>query len=100
MDQLLLDDAPYLREALCVTYASGLDVPGLIRAFGGDPTATMSRHDLGDLLRRYHHTEVPVALLIAEIGTWQIGFEVNGYQGSRTEVLRRAAAGGKALSVH
>ncbi|MDI6105894.1 DUF6461 domain-containing protein [Actinoplanes sp. NEAU-A12] len=96
----LLDGAPYLRVALCVTYASGVDGPGLIRAFGGDPTATVSRHDLGDLLHQYHYTEVPAALLVAEMGTWQIGIEDNGYQGTRTEVLRQAAAGGTAVSVY
>lgn len=96
----MLDDAPYLREALCLTYASGLDRPGLIRAFGGDPAATMPRRDISDRLGQNHYTEVPAALLVAEIGLWQIGLEVNGYQGSRTEVLRRAAAGGEALSVY
>ncbi|MBB4742959.1 hypothetical protein BJY16_006418 [Actinoplanes octamycinicus] len=96
----MLDDVSYLREALCVTYATGLDSAALIRAFGGDPDATMSRRELGDLLSHHHYSEVPPAMLVAEIGRWQIALELNGYQGTRPEVLRGAAAGGEAVSVY
>ena len=61
----MLGAAPGLNGALCLTYAAGPDPAGLIRAFGGDPDATMSQSDLSTVLDQYHYSQVPPALLVA-----------------------------------
>ncbi|MCA2215705.1 DUF6461 domain-containing protein [Jidongwangia harbinensis] len=86
--------------ALCFTYAKGLDEAALITAFGGDPSATMPQAELFETLAGFHYSRVPAALLVADLGGWCVGIEPNGYQGSRPEVLRRAAVGGAAVSVY
>ncbi|GAA2876234.1 hypothetical protein Acy02nite_75600 [Actinoplanes cyaneus] len=88
-------------EAFCLTFVRGLDESALISAFGGDPAAVRSPVDLAQVLDTFRYGEEPATLLIATAGDWRIGIEVNGGQGWRAEVLRRAAAAGDgtALSV-
>ena len=86
-------------EALCFTYAQGLDTAAMITAFGGDPAAMMPEAALREALGRFHYSEVPPAVLVVELDGWCLGIEPNGFQGSRPEVLGRAAAGGAAVSV-
>jgi hypothetical protein len=98
--QDLLADRWDLGEAVCLTYAYGIDEDGLIRAFGGDPadTAPRSLVEAGAELSAYHYSEVPATVLVAPIGDWLLGLEYNGFQGSRPEVLRAASGGGHAAS--
>ncbi|MGS2617023.1 DUF6461 domain-containing protein [Micromonospora sp. LZ34] len=98
----LLNRHQDLGQAMCVTYARGIDEDAFIRAFGGDPaaTATRTRRQLGAELAPYHYNEIPCTLLVARVDDWLIGLEENGFQGSRPEVMRGASAGGTAVSVY
>jgi hypothetical protein len=96
-------DGPWqgLTEAACLTYARGIDEDALISAFGGDPAEAPPRslEDVGEELMDYHYSEVPNVLALTSVGEWLIGLEINGFQGSRPEVLRAASADGTAVSV-
>ncbi|MFI1991859.1 DUF6461 domain-containing protein [Actinoplanes sp. NPDC020271] len=96
----MLVDADW-SEAFCLTFVRGLDESGLISAFGGDPAKIMSPVDLAQVLDDFRYGEEPATLLVATVGDWRVGIEVNGCQGCRPEVLRRAARAGDgtALSV-
>lgn len=90
-----------LAEAACLTYARGIDENAMISAFGGDPTNAPLRSldDVGEELMGYHYSEVPYVLAVTSADDWLIALEINGFQGSRPEVLRAASAGGTAVSV-
>ncbi|MBB4743567.1 hypothetical protein BJY16_007026 [Actinoplanes octamycinicus] len=89
-------------EAFCLTFVRGLDDAALISAFGGDPAAIMSQAALAQVLDGFPYGQEPATLVVAALGDWRIGIEINGCQGNRSEVLRRAAAAGDgvALSVY
>src|SRR4051812_26437926 len=99
-DELLGAYPSSLEQAMCVTYAQGIDEDALIRAFGGDPAAAEPRTlaELEDELNAYPYNRVPSVVLVTRVGDWVVGIEDNGFQGSRPEVLRGASAGGAALS--
>ncbi|GLW31147.1 hypothetical protein Areg01_40870 [Actinoplanes regularis] len=88
-------------EAFCLTFVRGLDDATLITAFGGDPAKRMPQAELAQILDGFAHGDEPATLVIGGVGDWRVGIEINGYQGCRPEVLRRAAAAGDgtALSV-
>ena len=90
-----------LADAACLTYARGIDENAMISAFGGDPTDAPLRSldDVGEELSNYHYSEVPNVVAVTSVDDWLIGLEINGFQGSRPEVLRAASAGGTAVSV-
>jgi hypothetical protein len=87
---------------MCVTYARGIDEDAFIRACGGEPAATATRtmRQLGEELSPYRYDQVPNSLLVTAVGDWLVGVEVNGFQGSRPEVMRGASAGDAAVSVY
>ncbi|GGR48203.1 hypothetical protein GCM10010168_78720 [Actinoplanes ianthinogenes] len=85
-------------EAFCLTFVRGLDDAALITAFGGDPSAMLPQADLAQVLDGFPYGEEPATLVVAELGDWRIGIEVNGCQGNRSEVLRRAAAAGDGIA--
>ncbi|MEH0843092.1 DUF6461 domain-containing protein [Micromonospora sp. CPCC 205711] len=93
--------APYaggLQDAMCVTYARGVDEDAFIRAFGGDPARTVSLRSRDPDPER--PGGLPMILLVTRVGDWLVGIEENGFQGSRPEVMRAASAGGPAVSVY
>jgi hypothetical protein len=98
----LLAAEPAVAEALCLTWAQGRDQDGFIRAFGGDPAARghLTLAEAAAEQVSAGHDRAPAVLLVAPAGDWVVGLEVNGFQGSRPEVLRAASAGGRALSVY
>jgi len=98
--QLLADQG--IGDAVCVTYAQGIDEDAMIRAFGGDPdqAALRSLAEVGEELAGYHYSEAPHVLPVTRVSDWLIGVEPNGFQGSRPEVLRAASVDGSALSVY
>lgn len=98
-DQMLVDAE--WGEAFCLTFVRGLDESALITAFGGDPATIMSPAVLAQNLDNFRYGDEPATLLVATVGDWRVGIEVNGCQGCRGEVLRGAAAAGDgtALSV-
>ncbi|WIM93289.1 DUF6461 domain-containing protein [Actinoplanes oblitus] len=89
-------------EAFCLTFVRGLDDAALVTAFGGDPSTMLSQAELAQILDTFPYGEEPATLVVATLGEWRIGIEINGCQGNRSEVLRRAAAAGDgvALSVY
>src|SRR5690349_9268272 len=86
-------------EAFCLTFVQGLDNAALITAFGGDPAALLAQRDLAQVLDGFRYGEEPATLVVAEVGGWRIGIEINGCQGNRPEVLRRAAAAGDGVAL-
>jgi len=68
----------------------GIDEDAMVRAFGGDPSATALRSiaELAEELAPYHYSEVPHAVLVTRVGDRLIGVEPNGFQGSRPEAAR------------
>ncbi|WP_436534095.1 DUF6461 domain-containing protein [Actinoplanes sp. HUAS TT8] len=86
-------------EAFCLTLVRGLDESALFTAFGGDPAATMSPADLAQVLDGFRYGDEPATLVVATVGDWRVGIEINGSQGNRPEVLRRAAAAGDGAAV-
>src|SRR5581483_1036087 len=40
------------------------------------------------------------AVAVRDVGSWLLAVEINGWQGSREEVLRRVSAGGRAVSAY
>ncbi|GIF13711.1 DUF6461 domain-containing protein [Actinoplanes teichomyceticus] len=93
----MLVDAEW-SEAFCLTFVRGLDDAALITAFGGDPAALMSQAQLAQTLDGFRYGAEPATLVVAALGDWRVGIEVNGCQGNRPEVLRRAAAAGDGVA--
>ncbi|MBM0236500.1 hypothetical protein JNW88_03825 [Micromonospora sp. ATA32] len=73
--QLLARYPGGLQDAMCVTYARGIDEDAFIRAFGGDPAATATRRhqELGEDLSGYHYNNVPCTLLVTRVDEWLVG---------------------------
>jgi hypothetical protein len=85
-----------LRDGACVTLVAPADAGGVVRGFGGD-LAGARRTSLAD-------TGMPPVdepkVAVRNLGSWLLVVEVNGWQGSRPEVLRRISAGGRAVSAY
>src|ERR1700691_3663128 len=87
---------PPLRDGACVTLVGPPDAEGVVRGFGGDPSEArpMSLAAVG------MPTVDEPAIAVRDVGEWLLVVEVNGWQGSRPEVLRRVSAGGRVVSVY
>jgi hypothetical protein len=85
-----------LRDGACVTLVGPPDAGGVVRGFGGDLSGSReaSLASLGT-----PDVDEPV-IAVRDAGAWLLVVEVNGWQGSRPEVLRRVSAGGRAVSVY
>ena len=85
-----------LGDGACVTLVAPADADRVVRGFGGDLAGT----------RRVPLAEVGVpsvdepAAAVRDLGSWLLVAEVNGWQGSRPEVLRRVSAGGRSVSAY
>ncbi|GAA2634024.1 DUF6461 domain-containing protein [Paractinoplanes durhamensis] len=95
----LLDAHPWMREALCLTWACGLGEGDLIRGFGGDPAAAepMTIAVFEQLTRSEGLDVVKVG---PAGGEWLLAMEGYGFQGSRREVLRSLSRRGQAVNVY
>jgi hypothetical protein len=89
-------ESTMLRDGACVTLVAPADAGGVVRGFGGD-LAGARRTSLAD-------TGMPPVdepkVAVRNLGSWLLVVEVNGWQGSRPEVLRRISAGGRAVSAY
>lgn len=85
-----------LRDGACVTLVARADAGGVVRGFGGD-LAGARRTSLADI--GLPPVDEPKAA-VRNLGSWLLVVEVNGWQGSRPEVLRRISAGGRAVSAY
>ena len=85
-----------LRDGACITLVGPPDAEGVVRGFGGDLSEArpMSLAAVG------MPTVDEPTVAVREVGEWLLVVEVNGWQGSRPEVLRRVSAGGRAVSVY
>jgi len=81
-------------EAACVTFVEGMDLAAVAEAFGGSlDEAVMKDFDVDDYDPEFETAWVA----LRQVGDWVLALEDNGYQGRRTEVLRRLT-GGRAVS--
>jgi hypothetical protein len=80
-------------EAGCVTFVAGADVASVTRGFGGraGDATTMTLRDVDA-----RPGEDLVA--VRSLGPWVLAVEINGWQGSRAEVLARISRGTRAVS--
>lgn len=85
-----------LRDGACVTLVAAADADEVVRGFGGDP-AGARRTSIAEL--EMASVDEP-AVAVRDLGSWLLVVEVNGWQGSRPEVLRRVSAGGRAVSAY
>ncbi len=83
-------------EAACVTLVQSSDARAVARGFGGDPrdARTLSLADAEDEFAGTPWIGVRI------VGSWVLTVEVNGWQGSRPEVLERVSAGTRAVSAY
>ena len=85
-----------LRDAACVTLVAPADAGRVVRGFGGD-IAGAHRASLAGI--GMPSPAEPV-VAVRDLGSWLLVVEVNGWQGSRPEVLRRVSADGRAVSAY
>lgn len=85
-----------LRDGACVTLVAPAGAGGVVRGFGGDLAGArrMSLAEIG-----MPSVDEP-GMAVRDLGSWLLVVEVNGWQGSRPEVLRRVSAGGRAVSAY
>lgn len=85
-----------LRDGACVTVVAPADAERVMRGFGANPSGArqVSLAGIG-----MPSADEPM-MAIRELGSWLLVVEVNGWQGSRPEVLRRVCAGGRAASAY
>lgn len=85
-----------LRDAASVTLVASDDADRVVRGFGGD-LGRGRRSRLADI-------GMPLAdqplIAVRNLGSWLLVIEINGWQGSRPEVLRRVSAGSRAVSAY
>lgn len=83
-----------LCEAACVTTVKTTDTDGVLRGFGGilEEARTLALEDV------WSSFPGKSALAVRRRGDRVIAVEVNGFEGSRTEVLRRVSALGETVS--
>lgn len=84
------------RDGACVTLVAPADAGGVVRGFGGD-LAGARRTSLAEI--GMPPVDEP-KVAVRDLGSWLLVVEVNGWQGSRPEVLRRISAGGRAVSAY
>ena len=85
-----------LRDGACVTLVAPADAGGVVRGFGGD-LAGARRTSLAEI--GMPPVDEP-KVAVRNLGSWLLVVEVNSWQGSRPEVLRRISAGGRAVSAY
>src|SRR5437868_15514974 len=85
----LLRREPGLGGALCVTWCQGKPA-AVAERFGADPaTALPSTLDEASETEPEYQVPLPTVLLVGELGEgWTLAVEINGFQGTRPEVLR------------
>ena len=93
-----------LRDAGCITLVHAIDPAEVVRDFGGIPgravrTSLPAAEDLS-LDARSDELLPSQWLGVRSLGPWTLAVEVNGWQGSRPEVLGRLSAGTRAVSVY
>ncbi|MGK3208457.1 DUF6461 domain-containing protein [Amycolatopsis sp. MEPSY49] len=83
-----------LGEAACVTMVKTADVDAVVRGFGGiaREARTIPFAEAGNDL------EEAYAIAVCRRGEYVVAIEVNGFQGSRPEVLRRVSRLGETVS--
>jgi hypothetical protein len=88
-----LDDAGLglLGMAGCLTLVAGADERAVLEAFGAELDEPLTLHEVADAM--------VIAVGVVPCGDGVLAFEINGFQGARTEVLRRASASGRAASI-
>jgi hypothetical protein len=91
-------------DAGCVTLVHSADRAAVARAFGGDPSGARRRAlaDAENLALDIDADELIESqwLAVRSLGPWTLVVEVNGWQGSRPEVLERVCAGTRAVSAY
>ena len=85
-----------LRDGACVTLVAPADADRVAQGFGGNLEGAR-RTSLAEI--GVPSVDEPVAA-IRDLGSWLLVVEVNGWQGSRPEVLRRVSAGSRAVSAY
>lgn len=85
-----------LDDAACLTLTEPATVAEVARAFGGDP-ARARELTLAEAAAEL--TDGPW-VAVRPVGSWVLAVELNGWQGSRPEVLERVAATGRAVSTY
>lgn len=89
--QWLSNPYGWLSDAACVTAAPGANKADVLAAFGAEPaTIPVAETDFG----------VMPAVGVVEVPGGIVAVEVNGWEGSRAEVLRAVAAHGQAASAY
>ncbi|MGI5150804.1 DUF6461 domain-containing protein [Plantactinospora sp. CA-294935] len=85
-----------LREAFCLTFVRDPDEEAVLRRFGVEPASLRSLTGLAEA------TELPFdhLVLAGRLDGWVFVLEENGFEGSRTEVLRAVSGGTEAVSVY
>jgi hypothetical protein len=83
-----------LHDGACLTLVAPADAGGVVRDFGGH-LARGRQASLAGI--GVPPIDEPV-VAVRDLGPWLLVVEVNGWQGSRPEVLRRVSAGGRAVS--
>lgn len=81
-------------DAACLTLVECDDIEKVAHAFGAEPGHKMSI--LVDWAELGHEHK----LLLRHLGDWTLAIEVDGFQGSRPEVLRRTSLVGKTVSAY
>ncbi len=96
--------ASELRDAACVTLVRSDDRAEVVRRFGGSPGGArrLSLAAAGNLAAATDSGELIESqwLGVRSLGRWTLAVEVNGWQGSRPEVLERVSAGTRAVSAY
>jgi len=85
-----------LRDEACITLVSPPNAGKIVRGFGGD---LVGARQMSLAALDMPGADEP-ALAVRTVGAWLLVVEVNGWQGSRPEVLRQISAGGRAVSVY
>jgi hypothetical protein len=86
------DDATILAQAGCVTVVTGATASHVLKAFGARTDHT---HTVDDAFLLEGHA----AVCVVDVPGGVVAVEINGYQGSRAEVLGPASRRGKAASI-
>lgn len=93
-----------LRDAGCVTLVRSGDQAAVALAFGGDPghTRPLSLVAAANLSLGASGGELAASpwMALRPVQSWLLAVEVNGWQGSRPEVLSRVSAGTLAVSAY
>lgn len=95
----LLAEIPELDVACCVTFAQPADAD-LFVARAGAAATPLEEMSFVDVVREVRPVTSEQVLLLDVRDGWVVALEPQGYQGSRTEVLRAVSAQGRAMSVY